>query len=292
VIFRRTYEILDSPEPISWDEYNKMINEKWSALIEDVNKSKDEKIFQNFLEENPCMIPGAFGLIGRSGHYPFPGAVISQPQLQGLFKRVPDFMWIANDSETIYPVLIEIEAPGKRWFLNNGKQSDDFTKAHDQLAEWRQWFSKPSHRELFFEFFQIPTSFSLGRTIRPLFLLVYGRRSEFFQKPQLNEKRRYLAREDEFFMTFDRLSPDYHAKNFLCVKVRNSRFEAVSVPPTFTLGPNSADYHSFICGKEKAVDRNKLISNERKKFLISRIPYWDEWGMSGDKGIINTGDKE
>jgi hypothetical protein len=291
--FKKTYELINKgPKAMSWNHYEERITKEWSDLLEDVSKSKNEKIYQDFFEENPCLIPGAFGLIGRSGHAPYPGAVISQPQLSGLFKRIPDFMWIANDSGTIYPVFIEIEAPSKRWFLDNGKQSDDFTQAHNQLAEWRQWFSRPNNVNLFLEYFQIPTSLTKGRAIRPLFLLIYGRRSEFEQKPYLNEKRKYLAREDEFFMTYDSLAPDYNARNLLCVKIKDGNFIGISVPPTFTLGPTYADWHSKIVGKEDAVKRNRSITPARKEFLLKRIPYWDAWGKSVEKGIINTRDEE
>lgn len=43
-------------------------------------------------------------------------AVISKPKLPGLSDRQPDFMWIATDSVALYPILIEIETPQKKWF--------------------------------------------------------------------------------------------------------------------------------------------------------------------------------
>lgn len=290
--FRKTYEIITSPDPISWDDYtNKLMNE-WELLLNNEEKQKSEKAYQRFLEDNFCLLPGAFGLIGRSGHYPYPGAVVAQPQLNGLFKRIPDFMWIANDSGTLYPVFIEIEAPYKQWFLDNGKQTDEFTQAHNQLAEWKQWFAKPTHVSLFLEYFQIPSDFLWGKSIRPLFLLIYGRRSEFDRKPFLSEKRRYMAREDEFLMTYDSLSPDYGVRNLMCVRIKDNSYKAISVSPTYTLGPSLAGWHALISGRKEAIEHNLYISKERKDFLISRIPYWENWAKKGEKGVINTGDKE
>jgi hypothetical protein len=37
---------------------------------------------------------------------PFPMAVISKPKLPGLSDRQPDFMWIATNSVSLYPILI------------------------------------------------------------------------------------------------------------------------------------------------------------------------------------------
>jgi hypothetical protein len=74
--------------------------------------------------------------------------------LQGLGTKVPDFMWIAADSGTIYPILIEIESPRKRWFTNQGKPNFEFTQAHTQLATWKSWFDSPTNRQLFLEYYQ------------------------------------------------------------------------------------------------------------------------------------------
>src|ERR1017187_2614000 len=51
-------------------------------------------------------VPGAFGLLQGPG--PLNYALISQPELKGVGEKRPDFLWIAFDSATIYPVLIEI----------------------------------------------------------------------------------------------------------------------------------------------------------------------------------------
>lgn len=238
------------------------------------------------------MIPGPFGLIGQSGHYPYLGTVISQPELTGLSKRIPDFMWLACDSATIYPVLIEIEAPSKTWYTKAGKTTEKFNQAHDQLVEWKTWFSKLNHQLLFYELFSIPTSFYKGKTVRPLYVLIYGRRSEFEGNAHLNEKRNQVARQDEFLMTYDRLAPQFNARYFLCSKVISGTYIAKTVPATLELGPDIAPDHALISGKEAAIDRNTLLHEKRRDFLKSRSSYWDNYGLKLNRGVYSTSDKE
>jgi hypothetical protein len=93
-------------------------------------------------------------------------------------------------------------------------------------------------------------------------------------------------------MSYDRLSPEYDARLLICSIVKQGKYIAKYVPPTLELGPNLADYHSIIDNKEDAVKINKLIPQERKDFLIDRIPYWDKYGRLESKGLIHSEDKE
>ena len=43
----------------------------------------------------------------------------TRPKLPGLSDREPDFMWIATDSGSLHPVLVEIETPHKAWFYGD-----------------------------------------------------------------------------------------------------------------------------------------------------------------------------
>ncbi|MDI6884692.1 MAG: DUF4263 domain-containing protein, partial [Hadesarchaea archaeon] len=116
----------DAPPAMEWGEYEKLINTEWRKLL---SASNDEEKFQKFLEQYPCLLPGAFGFDGRSGHMPFPGAVITKPPLPGIGPRIPDFLWIATDSDSTCPILIELESPSKQWFTNSGMQSAELTRA-------------------------------------------------------------------------------------------------------------------------------------------------------------------
>jgi hypothetical protein len=290
-VFEKKYEIIkERPLSISWEEYEKHIKEQYNNLL--LKKPEDEKAFQHFFETYPCMLPGAFGLLGISGHYPYNATLITQPDLIGLTTKIPDFMWIACDSMTVYPVFVEIETPSKEWFVSSGKPSEKFHQAQNQLTDWDVWFSNPKHRLLFFDFYGVPSSFYERLSVVPLYLLIYGRSNEFQGKHEFNEKRKHLERKNEFYMTFDRLSPSYGARDILCSYVRHRKYYAKSVPATFELGPNLAEYYSSIYDKEKAVLKNDLISEKRKEFLIKRIPYWDDFGRKKDKGIMSTSDFE
>ncbi|MFZ5643492.1 MAG: Shedu immune nuclease family protein [Bacillota bacterium] len=291
MVFSKSYEIIENPPaPMDWDTYNKYLMAKFNSLL--TSEGDNEKTFQLFLEQHPCIIPGPFCLLGHSGHYPFGGTVISQPELTGLTNRIPDFMWIACDSGTIYPVLIEIEAPNKPYFTRLGKPSDKLIQALDQLTEWKTWFSNPKHQLLFYDLYRIPESFRWGKSLRPVYLLIYGRRSEFENTRRLSEKRSQLQRDNEFIMSFDRLYPEYSARYLLCSTVKGGEYMAKTIPPTLELGPNLAEYHSMIANKENAAKRNLLLSDERKEFLINRFLYWDEYGKLPQKGLMNTGDTE
>lgn len=127
--FEKTYSICPGPPPMAWSEYEALILPRWQALLD--SKVSTEADFQAFLERHPCMLPGPFGLIGQSGHAPYPSAIISQPVLADFTRRVPDFMWIARDSSSIYPVLIEIETPAKPWFRQDGMQHASLTQARE-----------------------------------------------------------------------------------------------------------------------------------------------------------------
>jgi len=104
-----------------------------------------EAQYQEFLETNPCFVPGGRSVDGPSGHGPWPHALIRQPKLPGLATRQPDFMWIATDSESTYPVLVELERPDKKWFTLDGRTHSDLNHAVDQLRDWEAWLAKPAN---------------------------------------------------------------------------------------------------------------------------------------------------
>lgn len=132
-----------------WRGTNTELSSSGSALLERVTQqdSFDEGSIQRFLEQHPCLIPGAFPE-GTTSHAPFPGAIITQPSLVGVRERIPDFMWLATDSTTFQPTLIEIESPNKSWWTDNGTQHQKFTQAWEQLQEWRAWFANPVNVQL------------------------------------------------------------------------------------------------------------------------------------------------
>lgn len=271
---------------MSWEKYNHIIKEEWDLLLK--SDCAEEKKFREFLERHPCMVPGPFGLIGSSGQSPYPAAIISQPSLPDFTCRVPDFMWIARDSETIYPILIEIESPLKRWFNKDDTQHSKLTQARDQITEWRAWFQNPLNVARLKEYYKIEVR---GENIRPLFLLIYGRRKEANETTERQRRRSNLARNDEFIMTYDRLVSQPQADQFYTVKADRLGYRAIHIPPTAQLGPLFAHQRAQIRDKDIAVKNSPYFSAERREFFISRLPYWDKWSQKSS-GIICTADRE
>ena len=289
-ILKKNYEIIsDCPRAMDWESYEFETIKAYQQLL--TTHKNDEAAFQRFFEENPSMMPGAFGFFGESGHAPYNNILISQPKLNGVTTRIPDFLWIATDSCTIYPVFVEIERPSKRWFTNAKQPTAAFTQAQTQLAEWKAWFQNPTHQHLFFEFYEIGTEYRRGKSINPYYVLIYGSRDEFQNKPDLNEKRNFLSRNNEIYMTFDRLSPNPKARNVITCKKSSEGYIALNIPPTFRLGPVFANEMSRVNGKEDALG-NSPIPDERKAFLISRLEYWDDFGKRDPRGIRSTSDWE
>ena len=291
-MLEKQYKIVkDTPPMIEWDEYVRIIGTEYQILLD--KYPNDERKFQEFFEEYPCMLPGAHGVHMQSGHMPFRCSVISQPKLLGLPTRIPDFLWFAKSSSGLYPIFIEIEAPGKKWFVGNGrKTTEHFNQAQNQLTEWKTWFSEPLNQQLFIKYYRIPQEILDRCSIHPYYVLIYGRRSEFKDKPHLNRRREQLQGIDEVYMTYDRLCPSSEMDWYLCSKVNDKGYYAISVPATFSLGPPVAKDYSIIQKKAEAISRNSHISKDRKKFLISRLDYWDTFGKNGAPGPWNLGDWE
>lgn len=288
----KPYEMHPDPPPaMSWGDYEKRVSDDWARLINS-NESRRERTIQRFLEAHPCMVPGAVGLESWRSHSPFVPFVITQPTLRGIGTKGPDFMWIAGDSATLRPVLIEIETPHKRWFTKRGHPTGQFTQAHHQLAEWKDWMSLPSNEGVFFATYEISDRWLRSLAFEPHYVLVYGRHHEFAGSPDLNRQRAQLRRDDETLMTFDRLAPQSGTDQAICVTRRPHSFEATSVPATFCLGPCYAKDRERVRGIAGAIMRNQWINRRRKEFLVDRIDYWNRWAGAPGVAVTKTGDWE
>jgi hypothetical protein len=289
----RTYVIEQSPEePLSWKQYEQLVTAEWTTLL-NRNSPPSEKEVQSFLERHPSMVPGAFGFVGgESGHYPRLCGLITQPSLPSYDRRVPDFMWLAQSSDTEEPVLVEIEAPSKRWFTKNGKPTASLTQALQQITDWKAWSDVPRNAEAFKAFYGLDQGWH-ARRLRPSYLLIYGRRAEANADLSRARQRSYLFPENVFGRTFDRLQPNPKADDLVCLKaVSSGVFEVVSVPPTLRWRPMLAGERGLSSGWDTAILANPHIPPRLKEFLVRRRGYWDEWGRRGERGVISTGDEE
>jgi hypothetical protein len=292
-VLKKTYRIeAGGPPPMAWKTYQALVKKRWKALLCG-DSSRSEKAVQRFLEKHPCMVPGAFGFAGGlSGHYPWVGSVIAEPVLPSYNHRSPDFMWIARDSVVDEPVLVEIEAPNKKWWTGKGRPHAKLTQARDQITEWKAWFGRPENVLAFKAFYGLDRETWQGRTFRPSYVLIYGRRAEANVKPALTAKRANMWEDDVTVMTYDRLSPNPEAAELFCVTKNAEGFTALSVPPTMTWNPMLARERWQIQGKEAAIEANVDLSRERKEFLISRAGYWDRWATCCEEGVVSSCDEE
>ncbi|MDB6108739.1 MAG: hypothetical protein JWR69_489 [Pedosphaera sp.] len=290
-MLRKSYAIKGGPSAPETEDYLELCRREWSSLLA---ADPEEKAIQSFLEQNPLLLPGAWTPGTRSGHYPLHCAVVSQPELPGIKSKRPDFMWISTHSSHWYPTLIEIERPSKRIFKSSGIPTAEFTQARNQLAQWRTWFSRPENVQKFIASYGIPDWMANERQMTLHMILVYGRRSEFEGNPELSLQRASLmSGSDEELMSLDRLLPDRDLRDAVTIRARdNGRYKAVCIPPLFRLSPGLAPRLLAIDGVDHALSATPLISEMRRQFLISRIPYWKEWARNGRGGVISSGDSE
>jgi hypothetical protein len=287
----KRYEMVDSPPPAwTWDDYSRFLSKQWAACLRDASSEQD---VQDFLELHPCVLPGGEGGGDSFGghHGPLPGAVVRQPELPGLNRPVPDFLWVTRTSAGIHPVLIEIEDPRKRWFTKAGHPRSELTQARNQLSDWKTWFSNPAHQILFSEKYVLDDYLRRWLPVVPRYVLVYGRRADAEADRQANRSRANQQPNDVLEMTYDRLAPQLTASNCVTVHAGTSGWTVVNIPPTFRLGPNNADDLNILSGWEKAIGANNLITTERQRFLLERLAYWQEYAREGG-GLHDSQDWE
>ncbi|MDF2050236.1 Shedu anti-phage system protein SduA domain-containing protein [Arthrobacter sp. Cr_A7] len=267
------------PAPTEWEEYEAWLLGAWKDLLA---LSPEEDDVQSFLEWNPCLVPA----IGGADYKGVQGeGLFTQPALQGIgINRVPDFMWITAHSKAVFPTFVEIEKPNKLHFNPSSIDtfSADFNQALSQLTQWQSWWAKPTNQNLFREqVLDAIWDFRI-RDIRPQYVLIYGRSSEFEQGPpghrasmvgQLETSRNI------HILSYDRLAPDRNFSQFPTVKQHsNGQISLRAVPPTFTTGPGMIDIlTSRIKNPELSPFRHELLTSERSEYLQHRWLHWAGW---------------
>lgn len=285
-MLEKKYEIIqDAPPAMSMDEY---INQSTVLYQEMINNPElDEKPFQVFFEENPAFLLGAVG----GWCAPYAGALISQPRIGLDLTRVPDFLLLSYDSLSFRPVFIEIEKPSKQQFKNKSIPNALFNQALDQITEWKTIMDKHENREFFYQAFSIPERFR-KMVLSPQYILIYGRRGEFDNDPFKRDKRFQMQKEDTDIVSFDRLRPIEGAQSLVTVRVSGGKYFVKHIPPTYTYGPIAAEHLKHLCGFKEQINNIKMISEERRSFLIDRYDYWEAFGKQDNRGLIHTTDKE
>jgi hypothetical protein len=277
------------PAATQFAEYSERISAEFKALIDSDPLECD---VQDFMERNPCMVPGAWTPGARSGHPPIHNALITQPKLPGFKSRVPDFLWMSRHSGCAYAAMVEIERPAKKLFTAQDIPSADFTQAYNQFAQWRVWFGEPANQQLFLNEYGIQSKLCYPVGIDQHFLLIYGRRSEFqADKNKALLRGKLASGRHEELISFDRLSPDSLLDSAVTVDaIGGGRFRVKYVPETFKVSPHSAHDYLSLDGLPEAIEANGLISRERRDFLKQRVEYWCNWARSETRLVVIGGD--
>lgn len=282
-----TYEMSQNPPSAElFDRYASSISKQYSEMLADTSLKEDD--YQRFFESNPCMLPGFNH--GNPSHGAAFYAAVSQPSLDGHIRRRPDFMWLLETSLELIPVFIEIECPSKDMFRSSDNvQNAKFTQACEQIDEWRALLQNHEVVERFYNRYAVSDRMR-SMKFSPHYILVYGRRREYSIDSFLTGKRAAKQADDFEIISFDRLKPSYDAMRYGTVKVRpDGTVHAVSVPPTFQLGPSIAGYISCWQDFDTAVDSIEAASEDRKTFLKSRYRYWCDWKIQSANTIYETG---
>lgn len=287
----QTYQMSTNPvTPVDWEMYEKNSLTIFKDLLD---KCSPEIELQKYFEQNPCYVPGAYGLQTKSGHAPMHSCLFTQPRLPGLAAKIPDFMWIAKNSDYIHPILIEIEAPEKNFFNQDHSISAIFTQAKTQIMDWKSWFEDPVNIQVFQREYRINDRFQFNqRKIKPYFVLIYGRSTEMESVQIRADRKAQFSDDTTTVMSYDRLCPSYDQKHYFTGQAKADGFYVKQFPEYLKLSPELAsDIHIFK-EKRESVLSNQHIPIARKTFLLERLEYWETWVVQGPSGVMSTGDSE
>ncbi|MCL8251349.1 DUF4263 domain-containing protein [Aeromicrobium fastidiosum] len=286
------------PKAADWSAYAVDVRQEWSELLD---RSEKESELQEFLEQNPSMLPGADGNVAIGGNHGTVSydAAISQPRFIGLKTRVPDFMWVTKSSVTLEPVCIEIERANKFWFNPDGQQTAQLTEAHGQLGQWSAWFAVPENQLLFRRTFA--DNFP-DHKLLPAYVLGYGRRSEFTEAGgrhadpgYMRMKRAEIAKVRETLMSLDSFEPNWKVRHAATLKMRDSGLELWALPRTFTTGPHMRGLAAKFTDPAEALARSQGWTDERREYVAKRWAFWRDVpspsdGMT-DMNVFSTYDE-
>jgi hypothetical protein len=276
------------PLPPTWDDYAAWLVPAWNRLLD---SAPSEREVQVFLEQHPSLVPGSCGDVGPGGHHgPELGGVYAEPELSGLAKkRFPDFMWVTRSTSLITPICIEIEDPAKPWFNLDGSPTAKLTQALDQLTDWKVWFSEPEN-QLIFRKTYVSSEWN-DRALLPQYVLIYGRASEFDtairhdHPDRMRKKRDFMLRDNEVFRTFDSLTPEWKARDFITLHMGSDGPRVSAVPPSFTTGPSTHAQATALGRLDGALGETPLLSPERKAHIEARWKYWRDANVTGIRSV-------
>src|ERR1700722_1278575 len=195
-----------------------------SAAILDFKKllasRENEQKYQDFLEKNTQFVPREF-IQNHGVHF---GLVLRKLSMAKDYTT--DFFYLSKSSADWNGVLVEIEKAHSHYFRDNTNEFHvDFTKALQQIGQWRGWFSNPDNHSAFFNATLAHVRLPLERNpCHVKYVLVFGRRSEFEKNPTRRQLIYAQEREDFKILSYDSLLEDISSKSELYVGVRRNEF--------------------------------------------------------------------
>lgn len=231
---------------------------------------RSESAYQSFFELHPYLLSHLCSGIGGGGV--IYNCLISQPRLDDIYPRVPDYVWLTLDSKYFRPIFIEIEKPGKKYFKQNGEFTAEFLQAFGQLCCWKSIMADSVAVQSFLKRFNL-TEKVATKTTKPEYALLYGRRNEYLRNQakckmiaSLENKPSFSIRpyDDLFDKTPSELN---HGAYVVTCKQQQDRLAVVAVPSSFGVNKRNADDYRTWSGFDEALDKNPFINPMRKSYL-------------------------
>jgi hypothetical protein len=164
-------------------------------------------------------------------------------------------MWIACDSGSVYPILIEIET------RTNRGSTVIAPKCIAALP------TRKANCLLYSNYYEVPK-----RALRPRYFLVYGvePNSHVIVDARRSEPSWRVKTSGERLMSFDRLTPAKNSVLYSCVRKSQRGYRALAVPPCLTI-INTGDCYRPVEGWEEALDACPDMANGRREYLKKQL---------------------
>ena len=235
-----------------------------------LNESPKEQKVQSFLENHTRFIPRAF--VQNHGIH----LSLSLRKLAFGADYKTDFFYFSKSSDDWNAVFIELEKPASKFFRRNSHTfHSDFTRALEQINQWRAWFRSDQNKGTFLSMVRaihVPAHMASNPTFNK-YVLVFGRRSEY----ERNRERRQLigAQETDNFkiITFDNLAESLSSKHELSIGVRHNHYIDI-------LADEITDPGLYGCVEPTQLRVGKLLHDK-----INYGPRSNEYVMDNGKSI-------
>lgn len=260
-------------------EFESRVLEEYHELLDELTEAGgQEQRIHEYFEKRPLLLPGIYGVHEKTNHGVFGHKIFSKFQLNGgIFRRIPDFLFVTKTSVQLQVVFIEIEDPSKKIFTEKDYFNADFNQAYQQLEDWEQWFQHGTNQTVLRDSLNsvIDHSMMARLPMKAEFVLVYGRRSEY---ENMNMRIQRLSQKNKApfkVMSFDRLTCAPYTSDLITVRLDQNGAHALQVDERYEYEYTNRATHRNIQRKEEAVIRNEFISQERKDEIVKKIRHLD-----------------